>query len=333
MRSYVVSAMKSILVACLAVTAVGALGVSSAAADGWFVNGAELTGTQTAALATTAVTDAAPVLHVPALPLKISCTGPLEGVSPKIAAPNSGSATSLKFTECTVIEPTTCKLSTPEIKTEEVTATVSLASGTADHILFKPTSAKHFAEFTLEGTSCSISGKKAVTGSVVLKAGTGQLESAVQALEGLGSLEQGGDSLQTANDPSYIEGGKALLQLASGASWSFGGGGGPSDAVTVNFGLVALGGEKTETIIVTAHGKTKYGLAGIDKVAGEKFEIVQNTCSGTEVNANVTCEIKVSYKPPVGGLLANTAKLLLNWELTVPKIVGVLSAFLEGTSN
>jgi hypothetical protein len=215
------SKVKIIIAALFAVLALTAVAAGSASAAGWHVNGTELTGTQSAALSTTAVNDNPAVLNVPALPLKITCKGSLTGVSPVITAPNSGSATSLTFHECSVVEPTTCALSAPEIKTEAVTATVSTATGTADHILFKATSASKFTEFELTGSSCSISGKKAVKGTVVLKAATGQTESATQALEGLGSLEQGTDSLTTANDASYIEGGKALLKLESGAKWSF----------------------------------------------------------------------------------------------------------------
>ena len=214
------SKVKIIIVALFAMFALTAMAAASASAAGWHVSGTELTGTQTAALSTTAVNDSPAVLHVPALPLKITCKGSLTGVAPKITAPNLGSATSLTFHECSVVEPTTCALGSPEITTEPVTATVTTATSPADHILFK-TSAADFATFELTGSSCSISGKKAVKGTVVLKAATGQTESAIQDLEGLGSLEQGGDSLQTANDPSYIEGGKALLKLESGATWSF----------------------------------------------------------------------------------------------------------------
>lgn len=215
------SKVKIIIAAFVAVLALTAVAAGSASAHEWFVNGAALVGSQK--LSTLATNDTPAVLNVPGLPLKITCTGDLEGVGPKIEATSTGSATSLTFTGCAVTTPTSCKLSSPEIKTEEVTAAVTLASGTADHILFKATTAKHFTEFVLESTSenCSISGKKAVTGTVVLNSAKGQIESSIQALEGLGSLEQGSDSLQTANDPAYIEGGKALLQLESGAKWSF----------------------------------------------------------------------------------------------------------------
>ena len=56
---------------------------------------------------------------------------------------------------------------------------------------------------------------------VVLNAPTGQTESSIQALEGLGSLEQGSDVLETANDDSYVESGKGLVKLEIGAKWSF----------------------------------------------------------------------------------------------------------------
>ena len=314
MRLYAVPAMKCILVACLAAAALGALGVSGAAADGWHVSGVELTGTETAALATTAATDAAPVLDVPALPLKIGCKGPLTGVSPKITAPNSGAATSLTFTECAVIEPTTCTLSSPEIKTEAVTATASLASGTADHLLFKATTAKHFAEFVLEGSSCSISGKKAVTGTVVLNAGTGQTENTLQELEGLGSLEQGTHSLQTANDPSYIEGGRVLLKLESGRQWSFRGAGLAEGEEELEEGKkdvrlggnIAFGGVKKLTEVIRplriVAGATKIKILTITAitllpVGGNVFTIVNDLCSGKLLEPGAACTFGVKFAP------------------------------------
>jgi hypothetical protein len=202
----------------LALTAIVASTASATA--GWLVNGTELTGTQSANLSTLAVTDTAAILHIPSLPLKITCAGDLKGVNPKISAPNTWSVTSLTFTGCSVVEPTTCKLESPEIKTEVVNATAALGPGESV-LLTVTTTASHFATFVLEGSSCAISGKKSVTGSVVLKASTGQLELLTQALEGLGSLEQGLNSIQVANDPTYIEGGKALLTLESDAKWGF----------------------------------------------------------------------------------------------------------------
>ena len=195
--------------------------VKPSSTPAWHINASELTGPETRNLSTVATTDSGMILNTPALPLKVTCKGPLDAATPLISAPNLAATASLTFTECSVIEPTTCTLASTEIKTEAITGTVSTATGTTDHILFKPTTAKRFAEFILEGGSCSISGKKAATGSVVLKAPTGREESALQAIEGLGSLEQGTASLQVANDRSYLEGGKTLLKLESGEPWSF----------------------------------------------------------------------------------------------------------------
>src|ERR1700691_2093717 len=113
---------KNIVTASIVELALSALGAGSASAAGWHVNGTELTGLQTAALAAVAVTDESAVLNVPALPLKITCTGNLDGANPEIMAPDQASATSLTFTGCSVIEPTTCTLSTTEIKTNAIEA-------------------------------------------------------------------------------------------------------------------------------------------------------------------------------------------------------------------
>jgi hypothetical protein len=204
--------------AALALTAVVASTASATAA--WLVNGTELTGTQFANLSTLAVVDESATFNVPGLPLKIVCKGDLKGVNPKILASNTASATSLTFTGCEVIEPTTCKLSSPVLETGALNVTATLGPGESVNLTFT-TTAKRFVEFTLEGGSCSISGKKAVTGSVVLTSPTGQLQLLTQTLSGLGSSEQGSNSLQTAGDPSYLEGGKALLTLESDSKWSF----------------------------------------------------------------------------------------------------------------
>ena len=58
-----------------------------------------------------------------------------------------------------------------------------------------------------------------MNGSVRVNAPTGQTEEELQAIEGQGSFEN--NSLEVAGDKSYIEGGKALLKLASGSKWSF----------------------------------------------------------------------------------------------------------------
>jgi hypothetical protein len=209
-----------VLAVCVVSIAAGALAAGTASATGWHVNGTELTGSQTAAQATEAKTDTPAVFDVSALPLKVACKGPLDTVSPKIEAPDLASASRLAFTECTVPEPTTCSLPSPEIETEAIEETITTAKSPADRILLK-TPAKHFTELTLEGSSCAIAGKKAVTGTMVFNAGAGQTESTLQEFEGIGTLEQGTSTLLTANDKTYVEGGKMLLKLESGSKWSF----------------------------------------------------------------------------------------------------------------
>jgi hypothetical protein len=211
---------KTIATTCVALVATMALAAGTASAAGWHVNGTELTGSQTAAQAKTATMDVAAVLNTPSLPLKIACKGTLDAVSPQIEAPDLAAATSLTFTECAVAEPTTCSLPSPEIKTEPIEETINTATAPADHIVLK-TTAKRFAEFTLQGTACTLEGKKAITGKVVFNAGAGQTEASIQKFEGLGTLEQGTNSMQVANDDTYFEGGKMLLKLESSSKWSF----------------------------------------------------------------------------------------------------------------
>jgi hypothetical protein len=206
-----------ILVAASVVTCSFSALYATSASAGWFVNGAELK--TSAALTTAEVIDQIPVFNVPMLPLKVACKGgTLVGVEPEIIAPSSVSERSVVFRECTVTEPTACSLESPEIRTEPITAQVSLAAGESDKIVYS-TTASHIAEFALGGTSCSIAGKKAVTGSVTERAPHGQLESSIETLEGLGSIEN--NSLDVANDVTYLEGGKALVKLTSGSKWSF----------------------------------------------------------------------------------------------------------------
>jgi hypothetical protein len=71
-----------------------------------------------------------------------------------------------------------------------------------------------------ETNTCAFNGEEPVTGSLVAGAPTGQLSLLAQALTGLGSTE-GNNSLQIASQKAYLDGGKALLTLASDSKWSF----------------------------------------------------------------------------------------------------------------
>jgi hypothetical protein len=216
-----IKAVTATLVVLAAALTCNALVVDSASAEGWHVNGTELTGSETAALAATSVNDRSLIINVPDIPLKIICKGSTVGLSHLIQAPNKLSAASLTYSECSVLEPTTCTLSSPTITTNPVKAVVTKSGGDIVQVSVMAATGNKIAEFTLEGASCPISGKKTITGSIVERMVDGQIEAEIQKIEGLGSLEQGSDSLQIANDPAYIEGGEALLKLESGSKWSF----------------------------------------------------------------------------------------------------------------
>ena len=188
-----------------------------ASATHWYVNGTKLTGS--ANLATEAVTDKGATLNAPGLNIKITCTGNLLGIEPKITAPSTVTVKTLTFMGCTESAPANCSVSS-EIPTEAVEATISKGTGKEDRALFKPTG-KVFAVIDFLGSSCSVAGEKPIGGTVIMKAPTGQEERTLQALEGLGSLEQGSDSIQVAGNGAYIEGGVELLKLEHASKWSF----------------------------------------------------------------------------------------------------------------
>jgi len=209
-----------VMVGLVAVMAFSAMVAGSASAASWKINGSALTGS--AALATTAKVDATASLIITTANILVLCTGGssgvLSGIKPLISSPNSGTAETLIFNGCTVMEPSTCTLSSEEITTEPLTAEVKTGPAPDDLVTFSPTK-KDFTEIDFIGAKCPLTGEKAVSGKVTIKAPTGQTESVTQAIEGLGTLEN--NSLFVGSDRSYIEGGSALLKLVSGSKWSF----------------------------------------------------------------------------------------------------------------
>ena len=212
--------------AALMLSLVGAASASAAAMT-WFVNGTALTsGNQE--LANTAKVDEPAVLNAPGISLKISCAT-LKGSKAELqgsAAGESamGQAEALEFEGCSEISPPTCKLvpSFTKIITRAILAIVLLILRRVVpfiQVLFEPKKGTTFAELKLEGEHCSIAGTQGVTGSVVVGAPTGASEETLQAIEGLGTTENNNLIIDGRN--AYIEGGKALLKLASGKAWSF----------------------------------------------------------------------------------------------------------------
>jgi hypothetical protein len=215
------SKVKLVVALLVAATALSAMTASSALAAGeWFVNKVKLTGT--APLANTAPVDTSTVLNAPSLGIKVTCSGSLlEAKKPFIKAPNSGGAESLTFTGCSEIAPITCTIQ-EKVETEPVVATLETSASpvaSATIIRFAPETGKRFAVLVFKGT-CAEAGEQPVDGSVAAGSQNGQVEQTTHPLEGLGSADNN-VSLELFKGKAYLEGGKALLKLASGETWSF----------------------------------------------------------------------------------------------------------------
>jgi hypothetical protein len=222
----VMSRTKVSLIALVAMVVLSSIGaVSASAADEWFVNGSLLK--TAAALSTTAKVDEDASLLVPGLGVSILCGGSqLDGESPEIIPGDSGKAKALTFLGCKVTKPLTgCTLKeTPEqsIPTLPVNALAVLTTKSPENrVIFTPQTKKTFAEIEFnENNTCGLAGLVPVKGSVTVAAPTGQTEEVAQAIVGLGSVENNSLEIGSGNK-AYIDGGKALLTLASGSKWSF----------------------------------------------------------------------------------------------------------------
>jgi hypothetical protein len=187
----------------------------------WLINGTGLASGSTLALAVTAHVDESSVLNVPSLGIELTCTGGsnqvLTGTKPYLQGPDNGGAEALIFEGCSEITPAGCTIET-KIETVPVIATVELAASLEDRIIFAPKEGKPFANIEFFG-SCALSGLKPVKGQVTIGGPAGQTEQTLQPLAPIGTLEN--HSLEQGGKPAYLEKGRALLKLASGASWSF----------------------------------------------------------------------------------------------------------------
>jgi hypothetical protein len=301
---------------------------SASASGSWFVNYDELASEQTAALATTAALDQNVVVKFSGV--TVTCSGALNGVAPQLEGPSTSSAHSLAFTECTA-SGGKCALGATRIGTLPVTAETTLEGALGTQSTLKPQTGTLLATIKLTGSECVLGGETLpIKGTLHTSYPTGQDERTLQLLNL--NATSGSEELKVGTATGSLTG-SALLKLASSTPWGFSILG-PSAPNPINFGLVTLGSEKSKVITVTAHSiATSYGVAGIDKLAGEEFEIVQNSCSGGgNFNENATCEITVAYRPFA---TTNSARLLLNWKAGAvsPQRQGVLAVTLEGTSN
>jgi len=198
--------------------------VTSSASAGWFIEGKELAAGSTAALATTAKVDEVSTLLVPNLSISVVCSGStLDAVSPEIIGGDTAKAASLRFLDCNTTKPATgCALATANqtIPTLGITATAKEATYPDEKLLVAAQTKNTLAEMEFnEANTCAFNGLEPVKGSLTLNVPTLQEERAVLPVEGQGSIENNSLEIGSGNK-AFIDGGKALLKLASGKVFS-----------------------------------------------------------------------------------------------------------------
>lgn len=212
---------KTIMAVFAATLAVSASVTSSAlAVPEWFVGGAALV--NEAALANTAKVDEPVALSFAGLNLTLKCNSEIANViNGKIKTTNLMLIEHLKLNECLAPNPANCSVRGGELATNPLEGTAIKGEGVVDKILFKAKVGAIVASFLLEGAGCTYAGlTKNIEGSVIVKMPFGQTESAPQLVEGLGTNEQGVDKLTIEGNAGGVTG-KILMNLASGAKWSF----------------------------------------------------------------------------------------------------------------
>ncbi|HEY3759908.1 MAG TPA: hypothetical protein VGL37_09105 [Solirubrobacteraceae bacterium] len=219
-----------VAVTLFAAVATSALVVGSASADEWFIEGAKLTAGKSAALATSAPVDEFAKFRVNpgnAEEVAIECKGAnLTGEEAYVSSGTGGMAKSLAFEGCSVTKfpsGSTCALEgQPEnIRTNALGITTSLAGpNTKVRINIHPLTKKTFVELNF-GTSTCLGGGgiKSINGSVFILSSDGASEAVTHTIMAQGSLEN--NSLEFFSNKAIVEGGLALVKLASGSKWSF----------------------------------------------------------------------------------------------------------------
>jgi hypothetical protein len=225
-----------IIVALFMAVALSAVAASVAsAADEWFIGGTKLSqlSSKNAPLATAVPLDESIILTINPLrgeaEDKVECKG-LSSTEPYISAGGGGMARAVIFEKCKITKPTVgCELEAEgatknlrNITTNPLAITTLLmGSPTKVNINVKPLTGKTFATVPfVEGEMCLGGiGEVPVTGSVLVLSSDGALGQTVHTVMAQGSLEN--NSLEVAGDKSILEGGLALVKLASGANWSF----------------------------------------------------------------------------------------------------------------
>ncbi|HEY3759907.1 MAG TPA: hypothetical protein VGL37_09100 [Solirubrobacteraceae bacterium] len=219
-----------VAVTLFAAAATSAIAVGSASADEWFIEGAKLTAGKSAALATSAPVDEFAKFRVNpgnAEEVQIECKGAnLVGEEAYISSGTGGMAKSLTFEGCSVTKfpsGSTCALEGQprNISTAALGITTLLTGpNTKVSINFHSLTKRTFVEVNFGSSTClGGGGVKPVNGSVAFLSSSATTETVTHTLIGQGSVEN--NSLEAAGNKVIVEGGLALLKLASGLKWSF----------------------------------------------------------------------------------------------------------------
>jgi hypothetical protein len=203
----------TILVATLALSAIGA-SATSAATAGWMANGSLFTGTK--ALAATARVDERPKLSAAGTTIEcrseiIHIEGELHSI---IITPLWWILLHLLWLECVSIT-STCTLGSSTIGTVPLGGELTLDGALADNLTLSPRTKTTLTTIEYIGASCALEGIQPVTGKAVYLLPTGQDEGASQLAKATSA-----SSLKVGSSAATLEG-SFLLKLASSEPWSF----------------------------------------------------------------------------------------------------------------
>lgn len=181
---------------------------------GWMVGGKNLSGSK--ALATTARVDEEIVAKAAAA--TIECNGEtLNAVAPELQVPNKGSAESIEFTGCSLVEGGACSIASTQ-RTAPVVVEATLEGPLAMVATFKPRTGTQFASVTFEGTECAEAGDiLPIYGQAKILAPTGQDERTFQLITAI--VKESSKELLVGTAAASLRG-SVLRGTAHGERWS-----------------------------------------------------------------------------------------------------------------
>ena len=197
--------------------------MTSQAWAGWLINGTSLTGT--AALATKQAV--AERFKLKAIGVTVECAGgSLSGTGMEVGSPNTLSAASITFSECSASEP--CSLATKAITSVPIAAEMQETGFPEDVATLAPKTKTILATIKFNGEVCALLGVQPVKGSMFVGFPAGQEERTLQEVRA--EIPEVGEL--TLGSSGVVFTGAALLELSSKQTIGFGGGKFPTVRIT-----------------------------------------------------------------------------------------------------